>query len=172
MFHLAPRMAGLSGFGSEQTATEVHLSVCTLVATHALKHAAWAEYAAVMLDAETEAFFKARLGPDKAADGSCPPPSKKKRKQHAEAGDAASAEIVVPEMSLRVACLDGSTLSVTAPRSGIVGDVKRTIGEVRGMAVGLIELFVEGTEDALENAASLASAGFGDGSVVFMLQKL
>ena len=80
--------------------------MCTLVATNALKHAAWAEHAAVMLDEETEAFFKARLG---AGAGLPPSKSKKKRKQR---------DSPLPEIPLRVASLDGSTLTITAPQRG------------------------------------------------------
>ena len=90
-------------------------------------------------------------------------------KRHAEA-DAAE-ETALPEISLRVASLDGVTLTVAAPRQGLVSDVKRTIGQARGLAPGLIELFIKGKEDALRNEARLDSIGVGDGAVLFILQK-
>jgi hypothetical protein len=83
------------------------------------------------------------------------------------AGDPA-----VPEISLRVASMDGTTLHVTASQRGLVGDVKLTIAEALGVVAGLIELFVRRTEDALRDGARLDSVGVGEGSVLFMLQKL
>ena len=51
----------LSGAGGEQTAADVHATLCALVTAEAAQHSAWAEYAAVLLDEETAAFFAARL---------------------------------------------------------------------------------------------------------------
>jgi hypothetical protein len=56
----------LSGAGGEQTAADVHATLCALVTTEAAQHSAWAEYAAVLLDEETAAFFAARLTEGKA----------------------------------------------------------------------------------------------------------
>jgi hypothetical protein len=67
--------------------------------------------------------------------------------------------------------MDGSTLVVTAPQRGLVGELKQTIGGACGMRVDLIELFVEGGEDALPNGARLDSVAVLDGTVVFMLPK-
>jgi hypothetical protein len=39
---------------------------------------------------------------------------------------------VVPEVSLRVASLDGTTLELTVPQRGLVREVKRAVGQVRG----------------------------------------
>jgi hypothetical protein len=47
----------LSGAGGEQTAANVHATLCALVTTEAAQHSAWAEYAAVLLDEETASFF-------------------------------------------------------------------------------------------------------------------
>ena len=69
-----------------------------------------------------------------------------------------------------MASLDGTTLTVTVPQRGIVLDVKRTIGQIREMGAGLIELFVKGREDALENWDRLDEVGVREGGVVFMLQ--
>jgi hypothetical protein len=42
---------------------------------------------------------------------------------------------VVPEVSLRVASLDGTTLELTVPQRGLVREVKRAVGQViRGTA--------------------------------------
>ena len=35
------------------------------------------------------------------------------------------------EVSLRVACLDGTTLDLTVPQRELVREVKRTVGQVR-----------------------------------------
>ena len=96
--------------------------------TEAAKHEAWADYAEVLLDEETAAFFAARL-PEvkaKAAGGdSESPPSKKRKKQAADSG---ASEVI----KLRVACLDGSSLELTVPPRELVREVKRAIGQVRG----------------------------------------
>ena len=133
------RAASFSGAGGERTAGDVHATLCALVTTEAAKHSAWAEYAAVLLDEETAAFFAARLTDSQkgATDGESSPPSKKnkmkKRKLGADTGHAIeSATAEVPqEVSLRVACLDGTTLDVTVPQRELVREVKRTVGQVR-----------------------------------------
>ena len=108
-----------------------------------------ADYAALLLSAETAAFFEARLPDAKAAavvDGESnakPQLSKKKKRKRGVAGDdgdendADAALIcehcggVVPEVSLRVASLDGTTLELTVPQRGLVREVKRMVGQVR-----------------------------------------
>jgi thioredoxin reductase len=97
------------------------------VTTQAAQHWAWAEYAAVLLDEETAAFFAARLTEGTGVsdgDESKPPSNKKKRKLQAD--NAAD-----PEISLRVACLDGSSLDLRVPPRELVREVKRAIGQVR-----------------------------------------
>jgi hypothetical protein len=116
--------------------------------TEAAKHSAWADYAALLLSAETAAFFEARLADAEAAavvDGESnanPQPSKKKKRKRNSAsddGDESDADVelicehcgcVVPEVSLRVACLDGTTLELTVPQRGLVCEVKRAVGQV------------------------------------------
>ena len=49
---------------------------------------------------------------------------------------AAAADIDDPEISLRVACLDGSSLDLKVPPRELVREVKRTIGQVRQRLVG------------------------------------
>ena len=111
---------------------------------------------------------------------SAPPPSKKRK---AGADDAHEDRIVpegplcehcggaVPQMSLRVACLDGETLALTVPKLSRVREVKRAVGEARGVHADLLDLFQKGTEDALPDAERLPSLGVGDASVLFMLQR-
>jgi hypothetical protein len=38
---------------------------------------------------------------------------------------------VVPEVSLRVASLDGTAVELTVPQRGLVREVKRVVGQVR-----------------------------------------
>jgi hypothetical protein len=120
----------------------VHATLCALVKTEAAQHSAWAEYAAVLLDEETASFFAARLTAGKGAsdgDETNPLPSekkkkkKKKRKLQADSEEADSAAVTVadPEISLRVACLDGSSLDLKVPPRELVREVKRAIGQVR-----------------------------------------
>ena len=119
-----------SGAHGERTAQDVHATLCALVMTEAAKHEAWSDYAAVLLDEETAAFFAARLpeAKAKAAGGeSDGPPSKKRKKQANAACDDAAQDI-----TLRVACLDGSSLELTVPPRELVREVKRAIGQVRG----------------------------------------
>jgi hypothetical protein len=131
------------------TATEVHTTLCALVTTRAAASSAWSEYAAVLLDAETQAFFAARLTGVAAAedaDGESNPLSKKNKKKRklrddsdrdSEDDDDDPVTIcehcggAVPEVSLRVACMDGTTLEVTVAQRGLVREVKRLVGQVR-----------------------------------------
>ena len=117
-----------SGGDRERTAQDVHATLCALVMAEAAKHEAWSDYAAVLLDEETAAFFAARLPEAKAKSAggeSESPPSKKRKKQVA----ASCASDVI---TLRVACLDGSSLELTVPPRELVREVKRLIGQVRG----------------------------------------
>ena len=135
----SPPPCFLSGAGGEQTAADVHATLCALVTTEAAQHSAWAEYAAVLLDEETAAFFAARLTEGKSlSDGEEPsPPSKKKKKRKLvadseELGSAATSHL---EITLRVACLDGSSLDLKVPPRELVREVKRAIGQVRRRTV-------------------------------------
>jgi hypothetical protein len=144
-------MSGLEG-GLERSASGVHHTLCALVSTNAATQPAWADYAALLLSAETAAFFEARLPDAKAAaavDGESnpkpQPPKKKKRRRNAASDDGDEGDddddaalicdhcgAVVPEVSLRVACLDGTTLELTVPQRELVREVKRMVGQVRG----------------------------------------
>ena len=98
-----------------------------------------------MLDAETQAFFAARLAQGDSGGDSSQPSKKKKKKRKlrddddgAEEEDAAAVAVIcehcggaVPEVSLRVACMDGTTLEVTVAQRGLVREVKRLVGQVR-----------------------------------------
>mgnify|MGYP000282771552 FL=1 len=137
-------MSGSGRLGAERTATEVHSTLCALVTTQAAASSAWSEYESILLDAETQAFFAARLAQgDSGGDSSQPSKKKKKRKLRddddgAEDEDAAAVAVIcehcggaVPEVSLRVACMDGTTLEVTVAQRGLVREVKRLVGQVR-----------------------------------------
>ena len=128
----------LSGAGGEQTAADVHATLCALVTAEAAQHSAWAEYAAVLLDEETASFFAARLTEGKGvSDGeeSKPPSNKKKKKRKLQAdseeADSAAVTVADPDITLRVACLDGSSLDLKVPPRELVREVKRAIGQVR-----------------------------------------
>jgi hypothetical protein len=128
--------------GGEQTAANVHATLCDLVKTEAAQHSAWAEYAAVLLDEETASFFAARLTERKGVsdgDEPNPPSKKKKRKLQADSENTATAAASDAdlEITLRVACLDGSSLDLKVPPRELVREVKRTIGQVRRRLVGL-----------------------------------
>ena len=142
-----PSTFTFSGGERQRTAEDVHATLCALVTAEAAKHSAWAEYAAVLLDEETAAFFAARLTDDSKAatddgdDLSQPSMMKKKRKLGADSGVAEDDGVpgvicehcggAVPEISLRVACLDGTTLELTVAQRGLVREVKRAVGQVR-----------------------------------------
>ena len=134
----------LSGVGGEQTAADVHATLCALVTAEAAQHSAWAEYAAVLLDEGTASFFAARLTEGKGvSDGDeSSPPSKKTKKRKLETSsketDSAAASDADPDITLRVACLDGSSLDLTVPPRELVREVKRAIGQVRRRLVGLL----------------------------------
>ena len=142
-----PSTFTFSGGGGQRTAEDVHATLCALVTAEAAKHSAWAEYAAVLLDEETAAFFAARLTDDSKAatdDGDEPSPLSQKKKERkldddsgAAEGDAVPGLVcehcggAVPEISLRVACMDGTTLELTVAQRGLVREVKRVVGQVR-----------------------------------------
>jgi hypothetical protein len=67
-------------------------------------------------------------------------PKKKKRKLHAnsEEADGAAASDVDPDITLRVACLDGSSLDLKVPPRELVREVKRAIGQVRRQLLGVL----------------------------------
>ena len=113
----------------------------------AAKHEAWSDYAAVLLDEETVAFFAARLpeAKAKAAGGeSDSPPLKKRKKQAADSGEASTArDDAADDITLRVACLDGSSLELTVPPRELVREVKRAIGQVRRLACGCLRLPIQ-----------------------------
>ena len=136
-------MSGPSVYGSEPSAAAVFACLRALVTTQAATHAAWQDFAVAFLAPETEAFIAARLSAAvEVGGGDDPtPPSKKKRKRAGGAGagegEAAAAKTCdhchgdIPEVTLRVAMLDGTTFSVTVPERGCVREVKREIAEVR-----------------------------------------
>ena len=132
----------MSGVLEERSATAVHATLAALVRTNAAASSAWADYEAVFLDPATASFFEARL-PDAKASESNPPSKKKKRKLDADdGGDESPAPVVcehcggpVPQVSLRVASLDGTTLVVTVAQRGLVREVKRLVGQVSAVLI-------------------------------------
>jgi hypothetical protein len=141
-----PSTFTFTGGDGQRTAEDVHATLCALVTTEAAKHSAWAEYAAVLLDEETAAFFAALLTDSlEVIDGESNPPSNKKKQKKRKLGaDSGAAEDdavpgvicehcggAAPEISLRVACLDGTTLDVRVAERGLVREVKLTVGQVR-----------------------------------------
>ena len=118
----------------------MHATLTALVRTNAAASSAWADYESVFLDPATASFFEARL-PDAKASESNPPSKKKKKKRKLDAddgGDESPAPVVcehcggpVPQVSLRVASLDGTTLVVTVAQRGLVREVKRLVAQVR-----------------------------------------
>ena len=144
----------MSGVLEERSATAVHATLTALVRTNAAASPAWADYEALLLDPATASFFESRLPDAKALvdSESNPPPSKKKKKKKKRKRDAASdadesddaddAPIVcencggpVPQVSLRVASLDGTTLVVTVAQRGLVREVKRLVGQVGAVLI-------------------------------------
>ena len=125
-----------SGGSGQRTAEDVHATLCALVTSEAAKHSAWADYAAVLLDEETAAFFAARLpeAKAKAAGGELGSPPSKKRKKQTDIDEVKLArdDDAADDITLRVACLDGSSLELTVPPRELVREVKRLIGQVRG----------------------------------------
>ena len=130
----------MSGVLEERSATAVHATLTALVRTNAAASPAWADYDSVFLDPATASFFEARLPDAKAlVDSESNPTKKKKRKLDADSdSDESPAPIVcehcggpVPQVSLRVASLDGTTLVVTVAQRGLVREVKRLVGQVR-----------------------------------------
>jgi hypothetical protein len=138
----------LSGAGGEQTAADVHATLCALVTAEAAQHSAWAEFAAVLLDEETASFFAARLTEGKGVtDGDeANPPSKKKKKKRTLQADtegadgAAAVTDADPDITLRVACLDGSSLDLKVPPRELVREVQRASGQVWRRPLSVLRL--------------------------------
>jgi hypothetical protein len=159
-----------------------------MVMQQSSSYTAWAEYAAVLLHPDTLAFFAARLPPSElpsepvqaySDDGARLPPSVFLGHNHASLGISWTAEdgaivcetcgCAVPQVSVSVFCLDGSTLSLDVPQRSIVWEVKRTIGRVRDLQPGLMELFLKGTEAPLPDMERLDR--LGDVTELFMMQR-
>ena len=133
----------MSGVLEERSATAVHATLTALVRANAATSSAWADYESVFLDPATASFFEARLPDAKASESNPPSKKKKKRKLDADNGaDESPAPIVcehcggpVPQVSLRVASLDGTTLVVTVAQRGLVREVKRLVGQVSAVLI-------------------------------------
>ena len=138
----------MSGVLEERSATAVHATLTALVRTNAAASPAWADYEALLLDPATASFFESRLADAKAlVDSESNPKKKKKRKRDAasdadesdsDADDAIVCEHCggpVPQVSLRVASLDGTTLVVTVAQRGLVREVKRLVGQVSAVLI-------------------------------------
>ena len=69
-------------------------------------------------------------------------PSKNAKSQHAdsEEADTAAASDADPEITLCVACLDGSSLDLKVSPRELVREVKRSIGQVRRLACDCVDL--------------------------------
>jgi hypothetical protein len=134
----------MSGVLEERSATAVHATLTALVRANAATSSAWADYEALLLDPATASFFEARLPDAKAlVDSESNPKKKKKKKRKLDAarddtGDGDADESIVcehcggpvPQVSLRVAGLDGTTLVVTVAQRGLVREVTRLVGQV------------------------------------------
>jgi hypothetical protein len=147
-----------------------------MVTTQAATFSAWAAYGSVLLDAETAAFFATRLSEAEAAehsDGESNPPSKQKNDgsgSDEEADDDPAALVcencggAVPEVSLRVTCMDGSSLDVTVAQRGLVREVKRLVGQVRVVhSSAAIVCFCYGDRVDSQRRFSFADARHGPG---------
>jgi hypothetical protein len=117
------------------------------------------------------------------AAANCGPPSKKCKQaggagEGAAQGEAAPSVVcehcfaVVPKVTFRVACLDGTTRTMTVPKGELVNKVKRELGRACNVRPKLIELFLAETEDGLADDQRLHNLGINDGTVLFMLCKL
>jgi len=107
----------VSHYGSEPSAVAVFASLRALVTTQAATHTAWRDFAAAFLAPATEAFISALLRPAAAEGGEVT-----KTCGHC-GGD-------IPEVTLAVATMDGTTFSLTVPERGCVREVKREIAKV------------------------------------------
>jgi hypothetical protein len=187
-------------FGRESSAAAVFASLRALVTAQAATHAAWRDFSAgwwAILDPATEACLTAGLAAERrdGVDYSC-----NTRNMADEDGEETHTAAVgkncrdeTLDVFLRVAMLDGTTFSVTVPERGCVREVKREVAKVlahdtlvcldgdcrvilsvvqsQGTAVGLMDLFVSGTENALPEDGRVDCAPIAGAAALFVLQK-
>ena len=91
----------------------------------------------------------------------------RKRARHAGNEIASTAAAI----SVKVVCMDGSSLVASVERTGAVAEIKQAIARWSKLHPDLIDLFVKGVENPLPGATRLHSVGIVNGSVVFMLQR-
>ena len=85
----------------------------------------------------------------------------------AEGGGA----VAVEEINIRIACMDGTTFSVSVAKTATVEELKKQIADSRDIIAVTIGLFVAGNEDALPNSSLISSLEFKGDAVVFMLRR-
>ena len=164
-------------------ACAVHASICSLVASQS-NNPAWEEYGQVFLSAGIQDAIKSLIHPQALLHAGH---SSKKRKT--DTGGAAcdeqqgltmtcsNCDATVPAISLRIACLDGTTFGVLVYPHGLIAEVRASIGRSRGREVvgtanePAIELFMRGTEDPLSARSRIDALGIEDGTVLFMLPR-
>ena len=105
-----------------------------------LRAAAWlsaGKTSAVRSSDSTQMRRRPSSSPDCRTPNSTSAPKKKRKLDADSDADESPAQIIcehcsgaVPQISLRVACLDGTTLKVTVPERGLVHEVKSIVGQV------------------------------------------
>ena len=104
----------------ERGAAAVHAALTALVRTNAAANPAWADYETLLLDPAAVSFFEAMLLKKRARDAAA---------SGADVSDEDDDGVVcehcggpVPQISLRVASLGGTTLAVAVAQRGLVRD--------------------------------------------------
>ena len=136
-----------------QSPAALHDSLCALIVAQARVHPAWGSLAAVLLAPDVVATAKARL----ASLAREPPPPAPAGGRTVTCSHCGS---TTPEISVSIASMDGTTVTVDVPERARICEVKRAMAQSPACEIDpdSVDLYTAGKEHALLAAQRLDSA--------------